>query len=372
MEVGGLKWRSGRKVLWIGLVLWLGAALGIGESLIQAKGENVTKRFITMNMINPNGTMATYLQGAESVNPEWAAGREALSESLGFWMQAALASHDLVAFEKSYDALTRYFTADRQYIVWKLNPEGGAEVSTNALGDDLRIIGALVEGSRIWKGHSEWTATASDLAETLLSRSQKNGYLVDFYDFSTEELPDTLSLAYVDLSALRRLLEEGILDMKTYNRYHSLLQGMPDDGVFYPKAYHVVNGEYTYDENVNLIDQLLVAMHVGETQRSQESLLQFLKQELKQTGKIAGQYRRVDRKAVVKYESSSVYGLAIMFAIQMEDRPFAVKLNKRLQTLKGKDTRYPGGYVFEKNTHVFDNLLPLLGEYAIDRGGHGK
>lgn len=109
-----------------------------------------------MNMTNPNGTLATYLQEAQSVNPELAAGREALSESLGFWMQAALESRDLVAFEKSYDILARYFTVDGHYIVWKLNPEVGADVSTNALGDDLRIIGALLEGARIWEGHSEW------------------------------------------------------------------------------------------------------------------------------------------------------------------------------------------------------------------------
>ncbi|MGG3503966.1 glycosyl hydrolase [Paenibacillus lautus] len=367
-----MKRRSGRKVLWIVLAIWLSAALGIGGCLIQAKGDTSTKRFITMNMTNPNGTLATYLLGAESIHPELAAGREALSESLGFWMQAALDSRDLVAFEKSYDILTRYFIVDDQYIAWKLNPEGGVDVSTNALGDDLRMIGALLEGARIWKGHSEWKMTARDLADTLLSRSQNNGYLVDFYDFSSQELPDMLSLAYVDLRALKGLLQEGLLDMETYNGYHSLLQEMPDDGVFYPKSFNVLTGEYTYDANANLIDQLLVALHAGETERGQEPLLRFLKQEFKRTGKVAGQYRRADRTAVVNYESSSVYGLAIMFALQRNDRPFAAKLYKRMQTFKGKDARYPGGYVFGKNTHIFDNLLPLLGEYAFDRGGHGK
>lgn len=170
-----MKWRTGRKVLWIGLVMLLSTAIGIGGCWIQAKGDTSTKRFITMNMINPNGTLATYLQEAQSVNPELAAGREALSESLGFWMEAALESRDLMAFEKSYDILTRYFIADRHYIAWKLNPEGKAQVSTNALGDDLRIIGALLEGTRIWKGHSEWTETAMELTETLLSKSQKTG-----------------------------------------------------------------------------------------------------------------------------------------------------------------------------------------------------
>lgn len=365
--------RSGHKVLWIGLAILLSTALGIGGYLIQAKGDISTKRFITMNMTNPNGTLATYLQEAQSVNPEMAAGREALSESLGFWMQAALESRDLAEFEKSYDILTRYFIADRQYIVWKLNPGGEAKVSTNALGDDLRIIGALLDGAKVWKkGHPEWKETARDLTETLLSRSQNNGYLVDFYDFSRQEMPDTLSLPYVDLPALQGLLQEGLLDEETYIRYHSLLRNMPNDGVFYPKSFNVVTKEYTYEPKVNLIDQLLIAMYAGETGRDQAPLHQFLKKEFEQAGKLAGQYTRADRKAAVNYESPSVYGLAINFALQRGDRPFAAKLYKRMQTFKGKDARYPGGYVFGKNTHIFDNLLPLLGEYAFQRGGHGK
>lgn len=362
-----MEWRSGRKVLWIGLGLLLGTALGVGGYLTQAEGEDLTKDFIAMNMTNPNGTLATYLQEAESVIPELAAGREALSESLGFWMQAALASDDLAAFEQSYDILNRYFAADRKYIVWKLSPEGEADVSTNALGDDLRIIGALLEGSRKWEGNSEWRVTARNLTETLLNLSQKNGYLVDFYDFSRHEAPNTLSLAYVDLPALSGLLQEGLLDVETYRRYHTLLEEMPDDGVFYPKSFNVMTGEYMYDPTVNLIDQLLLAIHAGETERDQEPLHQFLKQEFERTGKIAGQYRRTARTAEVNYESSSVYGLAILFSLQRGDRSFAEELYERLQNFKGQDDRYPGGYVFEENTHVFDNLLPLLGEYALHK-----
>ncbi|RRJ62773.1 glycosyl hydrolase [Paenibacillus oralis] len=365
MEVNSLEWRSRRNVLWVAIVLLLGASLGIGGCRSHAEGKESTKRFIAMNLTNPNGTLATYLQEAEPVSPELAAGREALSESLGLWMQAALESHDLDAFEKSYETLTRHFTTDRNYIAWKLNPEGGTEVSTNALGDDLRIIGALLEGTRTWEGHPEWKATAKTLTETLLSRSQKNGFLVDFYDFSRQEAPDTLALAYVDLSVLKELVQEGMLDEETYGRYHALLQDMPDDGVFYPKSFNVVTGEYTYETTVNLIDQLLVAIHAGETERDQEPLLQFLKQKFKQTGKLSGQYVRAGRTAAVNYESPSVYGLAIKFAIDRGDKPFAKALYKHMLTLKGRDAKYPGGYVFAGNTHIFDNLLPLLGEYAL-------
>lgn len=366
MEVNSLVWRSRRKVLWAWLGLLLSVGFGIGGCLSHGDGGESTKSFIAKNLTNPNGTLATYLQEAKSVSPELAAGREALSESLGLWMQAALASNDQAAFEKSYETLNRYFVTDQDYIAWKLSPEGRAEVSTNALGDDLRIIGALLEGARKWKDHPEWRARAIDLTETLLNRSQKNGYLVDFYDFSKQEAPDTLALAYVDLSTLKGLMQEGVLDEGTYRRYHTLLQEMPDDGVFYPKSFNVVTGEYKYEVTVNLIDQLLVAIHAGETDRDQAHLYQFLKQKFDQTGKLFGQYMRTNRTAAVKYESPSVYGLAIMLALQQGDRPLAEQLYEHMLTLKGHDVRHPGGYVFEANTHIFDNLLPLLGEYALE------
>lgn len=47
-----MEWRYGRKVLWTGLGLLLGAVVGIGGFFTQAKGDNPTKRFITINMIN--------------------------------------------------------------------------------------------------------------------------------------------------------------------------------------------------------------------------------------------------------------------------------------------------------------------------------
>ncbi|GBK62229.1 MULTISPECIES: hypothetical protein [Paenibacillus] len=366
MEVNSLEWRNRRRTLRAAIVILLVASMGIGGCRSLAAGKESTKRFVQINLTNPNGTLATYLQGAEPVSPVLAAGREALSESLGFWMQAALESRDLAAFEKSYETLTRYFIADRNYIAWKLNPEGGTEVSTNALGDDLRIIEALLKGARTWKGHPEWKTTARTLTETLLSRSQKNGFLTDFYDFSRQEAPDTLSLAYVDLPALKELVQEGMLDEETYGRYYGLLQDMPDDGVFYPKSFNVETGEYTYETTVNLIDQLLVAIHARETERNQDPLLQFLKRKFKQTGKLSGQYVRADRTAAVNYESPSVYGLAIKFALDRGDRPFAKALYKHMLTLKGRDAKYPGGYVFAGNTHIFDNLLPLLGEYALE------
>ena len=52
-----------------------------------------TVSFVQDHMTNPNGTIATYLQDATSERADIVAGREALSESLGLWMQYAVCSY---------------------------------------------------------------------------------------------------------------------------------------------------------------------------------------------------------------------------------------------------------------------------------------
>ncbi|WP_409344029.1 hypothetical protein [Paenibacillus sp. MBLB4367] len=64
------------------------------------------------------------------------------------------------------------------------------------------------------------------------------------------------------------------------------------------------------------------------------------------------------------YESPSVYGLAILLALRVNDKGWAEQLVKQMLTLRDQDPSYAGGYVFGGNTHIFDNLFALLGETA--------
>ena len=57
-------------------------------------------------------------------------------------MQYALASDNEVMFDQAYKQLQTYYVIRPDlYIAWKLDPQGKAHVPTNALGDDLRIMG---------------------------------------------------------------------------------------------------------------------------------------------------------------------------------------------------------------------------------------
>lgn len=88
---------SWTKLLMVFMVVILGLSAAVG---VYSKGEAVksagssTEEFITKHMTNANGTLATYLQPGTSADPDIVAGREALSESLGFWMQYAVKKRD--------------------------------------------------------------------------------------------------------------------------------------------------------------------------------------------------------------------------------------------------------------------------------------
>lgn len=326
-----------------------------------------TVAFVEKHMTNPNGTLATYLQDAPSVRADIVAGREALSESVGLWMQYALASDNEVMFEQAYKQLQTYYVVrPDMYIAWKLDPQGKSHVATNALGDDLRIIGALLQAADRWEeGRADKLATASALSRTLTQRTEKQGYMVDFYDFKSGHSTDTLSLVYVDLLALQAMRDHQMLDTDAYARYEGALHKMPDDGLFYPKSMNATTKAYTYDDKVNLIDQLIVANHVMETGSKPDKLIAFLKKEFATRGKLPGQYDRITRTPAVDYESASVYGLTILLAVRSGDPNWAKQLYKHMIALRGQDAKYPGGYVFDGNTHLFDNLFPLLGETGL-------
>lgn len=149
-------------------------------------------------------------------------------------------------------------------------------MTTNALGDDFRIVGALLKAADQWQqGREAKMATASDISRTLTQSVQNKGYYVDFHDFGNGYSADMLSLVYVDLPSLQLMEKHELLEPGTYAKYESMLKSMPDDGIFYPKTFNVGTKEYTYDDTVNLIDQLIVANHLTATSRKPDKLIAF-------------------------------------------------------------------------------------------------
>jgi len=347
----------------------VGVALGWWwYSSMVDKPSRSTEQFILKHMTNSNGTLASYLQADTSEHPDIPAGREALSESLGLWMEYAVMKEDQQLFESGYRVLTDRFLNDQKYVTWKLEPDGSSTVNTNALGDDFRIIRALLGASNLWEQEGgAYEQTAEVISKTLHEQVRNNGYFVDFNDFKHSYVPDTLSLVYVDTVALRGMRDKGWIEQAEYDQYEQMLLTVPEDGPFFPRTFNVLSGEYQYADEVNLIDQLIVGIHMVEAGRRPDALIEFMKREFAEHGVLKGRYAAGTLQAQVDYESPAVYGLAILLALDMDDRPWAEQLYARMITFRMNHGTYAGGYVFDQNTHMFDNLLPLLAERALGK-----
>jgi hypothetical protein len=358
-----MKLLSPKRGAFIALVAVLAGIAGFAlmQQLQKKGGASPTINFIELHMTNPNGTQSSFLKDAATVNPDLVAGREALSESLGIWMQVAVLNGDRKRFQQSYDLLKSRFLSPQKYVIWKLQPDGRSEVNTNALGDDFRIVGALLNAYELWN-REEYLAIAQEIAATLRVSVRVNGYFVDYHDFLHDSSSDTLSLVYVDTLSLQAMERHGLIDPQTLAKHLDILRNMPRDGIFYPKLFAVRTGKYAFDEDINLIDQIIVAIHSEELGLRPKELIRFLKHELDDRHKLLGRYDRTTGQPTVAYESPSVYGLAILLALETNDEAWAKRLYPHMIAMRDHDTAFRGGYVFNGNTHMFDNLIPLLAE----------
>ncbi|WP_322907032.1 glycosyl hydrolase [Paenibacillus campi] len=325
-----------------------------------------TASFIEQSMVNANGTIASYLKPAPSTDPNVVAGREALSESLGLWMQYTLLENSQPDFDRSYQLLNQYFMSPQHYIWWKLQPDGQSIVHTYALGDDLRIVSALLEAYGRWNVPGYLT-TSKQITDTLWQYGLNNGYLVDYHDFEHNTSSNLLSLTYIDTLAFERMKQYGLISDELYERHMQLLRTIPNDGLFYPRTFDVINGKYGYDTEVNLIDQLIIGLHLAEMNRPPDKLVAFLKQQFAEDGHLYGRYYASNHQPAVRYESPSVYGLAILLAVQMNDRAWAQQLYERMIMFRASTGSDIGGYVSDGDTHAFDNLLALLAETTLQQ-----
>lgn len=325
-----------------------------------------TEAFIKNKLTNPNGTPATYLLAVEQENSNLGivAGRDSLSESLGLWMQYALIKNDAALFQQCYQTLIHYYLLPNNLIAWQVSATGQQRVSTNALVDDLRILDALLCANERWP-QPEWQYTARTLSLALDQYLVQQNQLVDFYDEQTQTSPHTLTLLYLNPVPIQKAAKLDYLNPIVVRRSLELLRTLPDDGIFYPKTYDVNTKAFYFADKVNLLDQMLTALNRQAIGVDSAALITFIKSEFYSHGKVMTDYNRAGRTAESPYESPALYAVLILYAIQEGDNDFALDIYQRMICFRATDGENRGGYMDGNNTHIFDNLLPLMAETVL-------
>lgn len=345
-----------------GVLLWGSYQLYDNHQMERGQPVEATESFIRKWLTNQNGTFATYIQEGDRVDEDLVVGREALAESLGIWMDYTIAIRDEKAFHQAYEQLETFFLDQDGFVYWKVTKDGRREVEANALVDDLRILHALYAASDRWQ-EPRYAQTAQRMGDFMVTHNERRGYVVDYFVRGNQSTSEWLTLSYIEPDALQRLMREKVMDPAMYDRLLDVLHNTPMDGPFFPKAFHIDTGTYQFDETINLIDQSLVAHYRAKINLSTAPFVQFIQEQLTTNGVIYGQYDRATRQPVVQYESPAIYGWLLLLAIELGETALGQQLYDRMIAFKSPTRKYYGGYsVYKGDTHIFDNLVPLLAE----------
>lgn len=312
---------------------------------------------------------ATNIKDSDVMDEDEVKGRETLSETLGLWMEYVLLKGSQKLFEDAYQQLNQYFLLRDGFVHWKLNEAGRSMESTNALVDDLRIIRTLVQASDIWN-EPKYKRVAGRISKYVTKYNQFKNVLTDYYDRHYQYATTTITLSYIDPIALQIMRQSKCIQHGMYQDTMNILNAAPLDGSFYPKSYDVETKQYNYEEQVNLIDQSLVALYRAQSNMTTHTFLDYIKQEIEEKGVIYGKYDRQSRKPVVDYQSPAIYGWLILYCLEMDEEECAEIFYRKMKEFRLTHSQYKGGYcVYQGDTHIFDNIVPMLAEQKLYHSG---
>lgn len=297
---------------------------------------------------------------------------EYLSETIGLWMDYLLMKNDFDQFQRQVQSMEKFFLSKEQLVAWKV--DGDTATQVNAFIDDLRIVNALYKGGKQWD-YAPFTNLAHKMGKALAHYQKEQTFMVDYVDILSKDRGDMVTLSYIIPEGFEQLKQNRHIRSRTYKSMKTLLVDAPfSSSHLLPKAYDIKTDTYTYDDEVNMIDQFYTGYHRAQWGGDVTPLFQFAKSAFqKGESKLFGRYDHKTKEPTVPYENVSVYALAILFSLEINEIDFAKQLYTRMKTFQQQDDSSPyfGGYIdiHSKSTHSFDNILALLAERkGIDDG----
>lgn len=344
------KWQSFLLIIMSVCLLGCQSTKNVSKTQSIMYKENQNSRLATVifkEFAAKNGLLSTNLTNRKN---------EYLAESMGLLMLYFIQQNDKTNYMKSVQAVQQNLMLPNGLVSWEI--KNNQLSNTNALIDDLRIIKALDLGTKKW-GNKEHKKLLQQMIDANKQYTMYDGYFVDFGGQQEGDRAKEITLSYAAPSYYARMQ----LTPELMEKNRAIIQNAPQDrNGLYAKKYDIKTQSYQFDEKVHMVDQLLTARNIQEIKKT-TTFHQLIRQKMKQDGKLYGQYDRQTLKPIVRYESPAVYSYAIFYSQAVKDRSLEATLKKRLSQLKNqhKNTRYYGSYIAKNgDTHIFDNLLPLL------------
>lgn len=285
--------------------------------------QKAVKKIIKERYTNQQGLIHAYPHQPNS---------QYLSESIGLYMEYLVNTKQNEAFDEQVNHLTASFVQNGSHIQWLLK-EG---ITTNAIIDDVRIIASLTKAAKVFN-QPAYKKLAERLTRKISKTQRRNGYYVDYYDWSIDYPGEQITLSYL-IPAFGDTLPNS-------EKTEKLLSTLDGGTVFFPESFNVATGAYNKKAEVHMVDQLLIALNREHQGLPSPAFRQWLIDQWKE-GTIYGRYDRKTLKPTVSYESIAVYALAAHYFHQIDQQDKAEKIITYNKTLYDE--------MIENKLHFFD------------------
>lgn len=332
------------------------------------EAESLALSFVMQHMSGPQLSIYTNYLNTGRGNDEIASGQDVLLESQGLLLLYLL-NHD----EKESFDLCLDWTVDNLYLgngmfSWVKRKTSKAG-NSSALIDDFRILRALTCAYEKWND-DRYLVLTKDVSSAILSNSTLGGRLVDFYDLSSKDRADYITISYLDLYTMEKLAYYDAKWEDVYSDSLELVRNAKIDGTgLYMFQYDLGEKSFGKDEEINLIQSLYVMLHLKEAGQFDKEGINWIWDQYEKFGKLYAVYSSSTLKPLSDIESTALYALAARLFYLSGDMEKAQTLLLECEKfqVKNKNSEIYGSFGNEVNLEVysFDNLQYILSSSII-------
>ncbi|MEW8957194.1 glycosyl hydrolase family 8 [Clostridium sp.] len=323
----------------------------------QSSESNALENFIVNNLTNEDGGILTNYLDASSED-EITKGHAVLSESQGLMMVYSSYIKNEEMFNTYYKYVKDNMYLSNGLISWRVSKDK-EKSDTTAFIDDIRIAKALALGYKTFDKYS-YRLKAHSLSKSLLENSISNDLPIDFID--KWGASSIFTLCYGDLEGMN-ILSSFHPEWKTIKDKSKevMLGGLIGNTPFFKKSYDVSKGEYSKEENTELLYSLMVWESLLSDGEDIYPIINFMEKEMNTNGYLVTEYSK-DLTPLTNIESASIYAVALRLSDSFNNEELSQKLENKLLSFMVKDGEFKGGLGYEKNKefYSFDNIEGLL------------
>ncbi len=323
-------------------------------NIIKGSG-TITGEFVETKMMDSEGGIHSVYDTKEDKTYE----SSILSESQGIMLEYAVLKDKQQLFDQVYNYISSKMWKNK-LTSWMVEKDTASDV--NALIDDFRIYTSLVEANNNWGGYDE---KIEGYENALKNYAIQENHYVDFYDSKHKEYAQRLTLCFADFQAMSILAEKDSDFQKAYEEaIRVVTEGMISEEFPLYYSWYNYNSETYEKDEMNSAEAMITLYHLAEMDMLPQESIAWLKYTV-ENGGIKARYT-VDGDVVegYNYESTAIYALVAMIAIEVDDYDLCSESLKKMERMHiiNSDYAYNGSFGLADGSGInsFDQVMAML------------